>query len=150
MTSILIFLTTLRMLLILVQSHPIAFSLFLLSLSLLVRLQLITYSTVWMGLGLALIFIGGIIIIILYVRALVTESKFFISNPTRIVRILILLFISPSITNRLFHQVQLPLFSFYLPLSAFTLIFLTFYLLLTLIIAVIIREIHNGPIAQWR
>jgi len=101
-----------------------------------------------MGLGLALIFIGGIIIIILYVRALVTESKFFISNPTRIVRILILLFISPSITNRLFHQVQLPLFSFYLPLSAFTLIFLTFYLLLTLIIAVIIREIHNGPIAQ--
>lgn len=101
-----------------------------------------------MGLGLALIFMGGMMVIVLYVRALIGESKFFSSSPLGPSLLLLLVVLSSSTPPGVSKLTQIPLFSFYMSFSVFVLAFLTFYLLLTLILAVIISEAHNGPITQ--
>ena len=131
------------------QAHPLNFSLWLLAFSIVAGSRLIQTLNLWLGLSLILIFLGGIIVIILYVSSLARENKFFLSTGSTAPMLILAFFVpynlSSSIPNNQFQSI----FSLYLNFTSFTLIFLLFYLLLALIVVVNIRESYQGPVSSW-
>lgn len=131
------------------QAHPLNFSLWLLGFSTITGLSLIQNLNIWLGLSLILIFLGGIIVIILYVSSLARENKFSLlgSNYSPVLlTFLLVAYNFPSL--RTVGQNQ-SIFSLYLNFTSFTLIFLLFYLLLALIVVVNVRESYQGPVSSW-
>lgn len=133
----------------LLQTHPINTALGLLLVSVLAALALINLVRLWLGLSLALIFTGGIIIIILYVRSLASENKLAVGKSLSPL-LTLPLFLRPSyLSSSMGFFQDHPLFSLYLNLSGGPLLLLLLYLLLRLITVVNISENFQGPVARW-
>ncbi len=100
----------------------------------------------WLGVSLFMVFVGGIIVIFLYVSSLAFNEKFFLNRPMPLIFILGLsLFLIFKINNFFAHSLVSQLYRSY---SVFSLIFLIAYLLLVFFLAVKLSENFKGALVE--
>lgn len=145
-------------------NHPLAIGLMLLIQTLLVCLiSSLINETYWFSYILFLVFIGGILVLFIYVTSLVSNETFSISNNIVIISLLLLFiaqfiifFYDNSITNEFFNNIithinkenflnLIKLFNY--PTNFITILLIN-YLLITLIAVVKITNIFYGPLRQ--
>lgn len=137
-------------------THPVLISYILIGYALLVRIRLSTLRIRWFIYLLVLIFLGGVIILIIYITSIAanekfnTQKKFFLGAGLlfivlRGVRLLLL----PSL-EKTFSLERRPTFLIRLIEARSRLIYfwITFYLLLVLIRAVKIVKLEEGPLVR--
>jgi len=142
--------------LLLLVAHPVLISYILIGYAILVRIRLRTLRISWFIYLLVLIFLGGVIILIIYITSIAANEKFNFQKPLFFeiglllfsMRGVRLLFLTPlekilSLENR-------PAFLISLIEAGSSLIYfwITFYLLLVLIRAVKIVKLEEGPLVQ--
>lgn len=129
------------------SNNPILLCLSLIMLSLLSGVRLASSFSKWVIIAILLIFLGGIIIIFIYVTAIAGRQKFFIKTSLNTLTFLISSFILVILTPRVSLRNPLlapltELFNFSAPI----LMFLVFILLLTLVLSVKIVESFKGSL----
>jgi hypothetical protein len=133
-------------------SHPISLGVVLIVYSLLVGRISIFFRFPWFFYLLVLVFLGGVIVLIIYIRTLSANEKFIIKSPSHRGSILILIYILRSV---LFFDYILPgklnnsgVYAFHVyeySRSSLT-VFLIRYLLLTIIRVVKLVKFEKGPL----
>ena len=134
-------------------SHPIFFRIMLILSSIIIGVICIKINLSWFFYLLVLVFLGGVIILIIYINTLAINEKFFfykISNKALYIIIFIFLFQIFYFKN-LFWKIN---FSNYISIRLYesinllSLIFLILYLLLTLICVVKLVKFEYGPLIK--
>ena len=135
-------------------THPITLRIFLIIISLRTGLLLFSINISWFIYLLVLVFLGGVIILIIYIRTLAANEKF-ISNYTifNLIPLAILLIFSFVIINyyycnyilseRISSVISIYEISFYN-----FLVFLIIYLLLTIVRVVKLVKFETGPLIK--
>nr|YP_010946450.1 NADH dehydrogenase subunit 6 [Calolamprodes beybienkoi]WGO57168.1 NADH dehydrogenase subunit 6 [Calolamprodes beybienkoi] len=144
-------------------NHPLAMGLILLTQTMMISIitGMLTQSF-WFSYVLFLIFIGGMLVLFIYVTTLASNEMFFFSTNLFItliitipLTVMILKNFSPEMKNQetinfflLNNQTTVPLIKLYNQPTNIITILLTTYLLLTLIAVVKITNIFLGPLRQ--
>nr|AVN67272.1 NADH dehydrogenase subunit 6 [Aeluropoda insignis] len=145
------------------MSHPLAMGLTLLIQTILISMITgLMYYSFWFSYILFLIFLGGMLVLFVYVTSLASNEMFALSTPMIVTMMLLIpfillllnkAFIMKSQETLMFQStlnslVNLPLIKLYnLPTNIITII-LASYLFLTLIAVVKITNIYVGPLRQ--
>ena len=139
--------------LILFISHPIFFRIILIISSIMVGVICIKINLSWFFYLLVLVFLGGVIILIIYINTLAINEKFFfykiLNKPLYAIIFIILIQIiffknfSWKINFSNFISIRL-----YESINLLSLIFLMLYLLLTLICVVKLVKFEYGPLIK--
>ncbi len=133
-------------LLIVRANNPLSISIIMVLISLLVASMAGIYNSSWLFLVIALIFLGGIIVIFLYLSTLSLSDK--LTSPKIRNLVIILVVITPIISLRWkFSNFNISK-SFMEPLAISNIIFLITYLLLALILAVKLSQSFKGAIIK--
>lgn len=136
-------------LLIIFRTHPLVICLLLLAYSFSVRIQFVLSLRFWLSLAVNLIFLGGIIVIFIYLTSVVENEKLLLSH--FMLRFYVfgaaqLLFLIIPLNHKLYKK-----FSFIPQLFTYSkvlLIILTCYLLFSLFIVVKITESFQGSLLK--
>lgn len=135
-------------------SHPISLGLILVILSLITGAFLIKIRISWFFYLLVLVFLGGVIVLIIYIRTLAANEKIFFKVTNKMV---IFTFLSLIILLFLFLEKNLKIKtsigvivagSLYECSNISTLIFLIIYLLLTIVCVVKLVKFESGPLIK--
>jgi len=131
--------------------HPISLGIVLIFYSLIIGIISIIFSTPWFFYLLVLVFLGGVIILIIYISTLAANEKFIIPKFNRYL-IFILIFFMPrffincynyTIKSSFNSRIVINLYEY---LNRSTLLFLIFYLLITIICVVKLVKFERGPL----
>ena len=131
--------------------HPISLGIVLIFYSLIIGIMSIIFSTPWFFYLLVLVFLGGVIILIIYISTLAANEKFIIPKFNRYL-IFILIFFMPrffincynyTIKSSFNSRIVINLYEY---LNRSTLLFLIFYLLITIICVVKLVKFERGPL----
>ena len=135
-------------------SHPISLGLMLVILSSITGAFLIKIRISWFFYLLVLVFLGGVIVLIIYIRTLAANEKIFFKVTNKMV---IFTFLSLIILLFLFLEKNLKIKtsigvivagSLYECSNISTLIFLIIYLLLTIVCVVKLVKFESGPLIK--
>ena len=132
-------------------SHPISLGIVLIFYSLLIGVTTIIFSTPWFFYLLVLVFLGGVIILIIYISTLAANEKFIrpeFPNPVLfIVAISIIRFIlaNYNYSNKSSHNIRI-LINLYEYSNRSLSIFLIVYLLITIVCVVKLVKFERGPL----
>ena len=134
-------------------SHPIFFRVILISISLFIRVLLIKINISWFFFLLMLVFLGGVIVLVIYINTLSINEKFFIKNFSFIdfyylrFLFLILMFLKKNTTIKINYSNFIPAM-LYENINFYVIIFLIVYLLLTIICVVKLIKFEYGPLIK--
>ena len=132
-------------------SNPVFMAMGLILLRGLTGICLSLTLNLWLLLALLLIFLGGIIVIFIYVTTLAGPSKIILpsSNPSILLLLTgsFLLFSLGPYSN--FSPIYLSIGTFYTTASGSVLGFLTLYLLIALLAIVKLSATHKGALVSW-
>merc|ERR1712219_28871 len=132
-------------------SHPIFFSLILIFMALLVGILIISLSTSWFFYLLVLVFLGGVIILIIYISTLAANEKFVRPDfPSLLLFIVAGIFrrfmlSSYNYTNKSSYNIRM-LINLYEYSNGSLSIFLIVYLLITIVCVVKLVKFERGPL----
>nr|YP_010946463.1 NADH dehydrogenase subunit 6 [Caeparia donskoffi]WGO57181.1 NADH dehydrogenase subunit 6 [Caeparia donskoffi] len=145
------------------MDHPLAMGLMLLIQTILISMitGLIT-QTFWFSYTLFLIFLGGMLVLFIYITSLASNEMFKLSNKLLLFMMIIMPIIYSilkqdfsSLSNQetynfviLYNMTTLPLLKLYNQPTGMLTILMVLYLLLTLIVVVKITNIFKGPLRQ--
>nr|AVN67305.1 NADH dehydrogenase subunit 6 [Blaberus sp. B007] len=146
------------------MNHPLAMGLMLLIQTTFIAIMTgLLSQSFWFSYVLFLIFLGGMLVLFIYVASLASNEMFLLSTKLMMLSfmmmlIIFLLFMNMSLTNlqnqeinnfiMLFNQLPLPLIKLYNQPTNIITIMLAMYLFLTLIVVVKITNIFEGPLRQ--
>jgi len=134
-------------------SHPIFFRVILISISLFIRVLLIKINISWFFFLLMLVFLGGVIVLVIYINTLSINEKFFIKNFSFIdlsyfrFLFLILMFLKKNTIIKINYSNFIPAM-LYENINFYVIIFLIVYLLLTIICVVKLIKFEYGPLIK--
>ena len=134
-------------------SHPIFFSVILIISSIVIGIMCIKINLSWFFYLLVLVFLGGVIVLIIYINTLAINEKFFlykIFNKSLFLLMFIILFQIIFFKN-FFIKINLSNFIsiiLYESMNSVSLLFLILYLLLTLICVVKLVKFEYGPLIK--
>ena len=136
-------------------SHPISISISLIFIAILARIISFSISSSWFFYLIILVFLGGVIILIIYIRTLAANEKFSLLNikSRRVIFFVILrlLFIFLIKYKNIFNFVRLnntAVGILYESSNFSLLLFLIMYLLLTLVCVVKLVKFESGPLIK--
>ena len=134
-------------------SHPIFFSVILIFSSIIIGIICIKINLSWFFFLLVLVFLGGVIILIIYINTLAINEKFFFYKISNKFLYLILFIVLAQIifSKNFFFKINLSNFiaiGLYESINFISLIFLILYLLLTLICVVKLVKFEYGPLIK--
>lgn len=152
MNSLLIVLRLILVLICYSTNHPILITALVIILSLTTRLMASQLTHFWILLALILIFLGGVIILFVYITTLAnneklvlpstSKSRLLLAAPLRIIRI-------TWLSNNSALTLLPTLGAYFNPVSGRNLILLTAYLLLALSRVVKLRQSNRGALNAW-
>ena len=133
------------------MTHPISLGLVLIFYSLLIGRASIVFSISWFFYLLVLVFLGGVIVLIIYMRTLAANEKFRLpkfSNPLRFLVLTGIMLILPNISrfrfkNRQSINIVINLYEYS---NRRLSIFLILYLLITIVCVVKLVKFEKGPL----
>jgi len=131
--------------------HPISLGLVLIFYSLLIGIARIIIRAPWFFYLLVLVFLGGVIILIIYIRTLAANEKFRIPSSFRIL-ILIFIMIGTSLTILDYNYRNKTSFNINMVMNLYEYsngrlsIFLITYLLITMVCVVKLVKFEKGPL----
>lgn len=132
--------------------NPIALCLSLIFISACIRAQIFALISKWLSTAIILVFIGGIIIVFLYISSLSLNNKISLIYLSKLdyvfIRIRLLLLIWTSIKEATDFNFQSKIFEVYHPVPRLTILFLIVFLLFVLLLVVKIRESFKGSLVQ--
>ena len=139
--------------LILFISHPIFFSLILIIRSIIIGLICIKFNLSWFFYLLVLVFLGGVIVLIIYINTLAINEKFFFYKfKFKLIYIFILVIpLQLLFYKRGFIKINYSNYlsiNLYRSINSVLLVFLILYLLLTLICVVKLVKFEFGPLIK--
>ena len=119
----------------------------------LIRIIIMKINISWFFFLLMLVFLGGVIVLVIYINTLSINEKFFIKNFSFIDRVFIINFIIIAfiLKKNIFIKINLNRFSpmsLYENTNFFLLLFLILYLLLTIICVVKLIKFEYGPLIK--
>jgi len=132
--------------------HPISLGLILIFYSLLMGATVILFTAPWFFYLLVLVFLGGVIILIIYIRTLAANEKFIILETSNlflvIIRGLVIRLILPSTYNYLMKSspninIVINLYEY---ANSRLSMFLILYLLITIVCVVKLVKFEKGPL----
>nr|AAU13944.1 NADH dehydrogenese subunit 6 [Bothropolys sp. SP-2004] len=135
-------------------THPVSFIFTMIILSVLISLTLSSiFSTFWYGYILILVFLGGLLILFLYIASIAPNSLFpkvNISNIAFLLPLILIIYFSLNINHfivplKTLNFINTHLSKLYSQSSMIT-IFLIIYLLMTLLVVVKITNFNKGPL----
>ena len=135
-------------------SHPISLGLMLVILSLITGAFLIKIRISWFFYLLVLVFLGGVIVLIIYIRTLAANEKIFFKVTNKMViftflSLIILLFLLLEKNLKIKTSIGVIVAgSLYECSNISTLIFLIIYLLLTIVCVVKLVKFESGPLIK--
>lgn len=129
--------------------HPLLLALVIIALTAIIGSLLSNIISIWMILALMLIFLGGMMVIFIYITTLAREDKLISTPPTLLFITALVVAVTLSFTKSL-PVSHVDLRTLYTVRRGSTVIFLTWYLLLTLFAVVKIRQSHKGALTNWR
>ena len=135
-------------------SHPISLGLILVILSLITGAFLIKIRISWFFYLLVLVFLGGVIVLIIYIRTLAANEKIFFKVTNKMViftfsSLIILLFLLLEKNLKIKTSIGVIVAgSLYECSNISTLIFLIIYLLLTIVCVVKLVKFESGPLIK--
>lgn len=135
-------------------SHPISLGLMLVILSLITGAFLIKIRISWFFYLLVLVFLGGVIVLIIYIRTLAANEKIFFKVTNKMViftflSLVILLFLLLEKNLKIKTSIGVIVAgSLYECSNISTLIFLIIYLLLTIVCVVKLVKFESGPLIK--
>lgn len=130
--------------------HPIVIALIIIVVASAVGLYLSSAVSIWSLLALLLVFLGGIIVIFSYITTLASNDKLSLSLPsTRWPLVLTLAFVTFS-SNYPLPSNNYNLGLVYSITRGSIILFLTLYLLFTLLVVVKITQAHKGALSFWK
>ena len=133
-------------------NHPVLITALVIVISLVVSLMTYQISYFWIFLALILIFLGGVIILFVYITTLANNEKLVIPNfsKTRVVLLILArLIFSFSVFNQPLFRLIPALGIYFNPISGRNLILLTLYLLMALTRVVKLRQRTRGSLIRW-
>nr|AVN67316.1 NADH dehydrogenase subunit 6 [Blaberus discoidalis] len=146
------------------MNHPLAMGLILLIQTMFISIITgLLSQSFWFSYVLFLIFLGGMLVLFIYVASLASNEMFSLSTKLLMLSLMMMLmifflFMSMSYTNLqnqevnnfmiMFNQLPLPLIKLYNQPTNMITIMLAMYLFLTLIVVVKITNIFEGPLRQ--
>nr|AVN67327.1 NADH dehydrogenase subunit 6 [Blaberus sp. B013] len=146
------------------MNHPLAMGLILLIQTMFISIITgLLSQSFWFSYVLFLIFLGGMLVLFIYVASLASNEMFSLSTKLMLLSLMMMLmifflFMSMSYTNLqnqevnnfmiMFNQLSLPLIKLYNQPTNMITIMLAMYLFLTLIVVVKITNIFEGPLRQ--
>ena len=133
------------------MTHPISLGLVLIFYSLLIGRASIVFSISWFFYLLVLVFLGGVIVLIIYMRTLAANEKFRLpkfSNPLRFLVLTGIMLILPNISRLRFKNRQSIniVINLYEYSNRRLSIFLILYLLITIVCVVKLVKFEKGPL----
>ena len=133
------------------MTHPISLGLVLIFYSLLIGRASIVFSISWFFYLLVLVFLGGVIVLIIYMRTLAANEKFRLpkfSNPLRFLVLTSIMLILPNISRLRFKSRQSIniVINLYEYSNRRLSIFLILYLLITIVCVVKLVKFEKGPL----
>ena len=119
----------------------------------LIRIIIMKINISWFFFLLMLVFLGGVIVLVIYINTLSINEKFFMKNFSFIDRVFIINFIIIAfiLKKNIFIKINLNRFSpmsLYENTNFFLLLFLILYLLLTIICVVKLIKFEYGPLIK--
>lgn len=133
------------------MTHPISLGLVLIFYSLLIGRVSIVFSIPWFFYLLVLVFLGGVIVLIIYIRTLAANEKFRLpkfSNPLRFLVLTGIISILPNISR--FRSKSRQSINIVINLYEYSngrlSIFLILYLLITIVCVVKLVKFEKGPL----
>lgn len=131
--------------------HPISLGIVLIFYSLIIGIISIIFSTPWFFYLLVLVFLGGVIILIIYMSTLAANEKFIIPKFNRYLIFILIFFMSRFFINCYNYTIKSSfnsriVINLYEYLNRSTLLFLIFYLLITIICVVKLVKFERGPL----
>merc|ERR1711973_1074534 len=134
-------------------SHPIFFSIILIIRSIVVGVICIKANLSWFFYLLVLVFLGGVIVLIIYINTLAINEKFFFYEiKFKYMYVFIFLFLTQLIIfKNIFVKTNysnIISISLYDSINSLSLVFLILYLLLTLICVVKLVKFEYGPLIK--
>jgi len=133
------------------MTHPISLGLVLIFYSLLIGRASIVFSIPWFFYLLVLVFLGGVIVLIIYIRTLAANEKFRLpkfSNPLRFLVLTGIMLVLPNISRLRFKSRQSIniVINLYEYSNGRLSIFLILYLLITIVCVVKLVKFEKGPL----
>nr|YP_009164823.1 NADH dehydrogenase subunit 6 [Tityus serrulatus]AKU46799.1 NADH dehydrogenase subunit 6 [Tityus serrulatus] len=128
------------------SNHPLILGMLLILMSVVVSMNLfLLLGLAWLSYVVVLVFLGGVLVLFIYMASLASNEDFDINSSYILVFLLLLGFMgSWFYFNQEFYMWKLYLF---FPFS-FVIIFLGFYLLMSLIVVVKISCVEEGPLRE--
>jgi len=134
-------------------SHPIFFSVILIISSIVIGIMCIKINLSWFFYLLVLVFLGGVIVLIIYINTLAINEKFFYYKinykPTYLFIFFFLLQI--ILVKNFYYKINLSNYismNLYESMNFISLLFLILYLLLTLVCVVKLVKFEYGPLIK--
>jgi len=134
-------------------SHPIFFSIILIIRSIVIGIICMKINLSWFFYLLVLVFLGGVIVLIIYINTLAINEKFFFYKiKFKYMYVFIFLFLTQLIIfKNIFVKTNysnIISISLYDSINSLSLVFLILYLLLTLICVVKLVKFEYGPLIK--
>ena len=132
-------------------THPISLGIVLIFYSLLIGLTTIIFSTPWFFYLLVLVFLGGVIILIIYISTLAANEKFMINRSFNYLAFIFILLLRRIILNN-YNYSNKSTYNFRIVINLYEYsnrsisIFLIIYLLITIVCVVKLVKFERGPL----
>jgi len=134
-------------------SHPISLGIVIIVISVIIGVYILNLVYSWFFYLLILVFLGGVIVLIIYIRTLSANEKFspmVVTLPLFVLLALIMSITSNSLTQSFSNRVTSRSFisQLYQHKNARLLLFLIVYLLITLVCVVKLVKYEEGPLSK--